>query len=108
MFHSYEFFVTHLSITSLAWLVTKRVGLHMFIHCDIHQIKESILMKWAPNTVNRDELANYLSHMYCPLLTSPTANNHWSRRLDQSPIPMKYAIAVQEQMKVSILVVSLF
>ena len=53
---------------------------------DVRHIKESIwIRKRAPNTMNRDEGAHYLSHVYDPLLTTPTSGDHRSRILDQTP-----------------------
>ena len=39
----------------------------------------------ALNTMNRDEGAHYLSHVYDPLLITPTSGDHRNRRGDQVP-----------------------
>ena len=53
---------------------------------DVRHIKEAIwIRRRAPNTMNRDEGAHYLSHVYDPLLATPTSGNRRNRRSDQVP-----------------------
>ena len=53
---------------------------------DVRHIKEAIwIRRRAPNTMNRDEGAHYLSHVYDPLLATPTSGSRRNRRSDQVP-----------------------
>ena len=53
---------------------------------DVRYIKEAIwITRRAPNTMNRDEGAHYLSHVYDPLLATPTSGDRRNRRGDQVP-----------------------
>ena len=56
---------------------------------DVRHIKEAIwIRRRAPSTMNRDEGAHFLSHVFDPLLTTdtPTSGDHRrSRRLDLPP-----------------------
>ena len=53
---------------------------------DVRHIKEAIwIRRCAPNTMNRDEGAHYLSHVYDPLLATPTSGSRRNRRSDQVP-----------------------
>ena len=53
---------------------------------DVRHIKEAIwLRRCTPNTMNRDKGAHYLSHVYDPLLATPTSGDRRNRRGDQVP-----------------------
>ena len=53
---------------------------------DVRHIKEAIWIRHhAPNTMNRDEGAHYLSHVYVSLLATPTSGDRRNRRGDQVP-----------------------
>ena len=53
---------------------------------NVHHIKEAIwIRRCAPNPMNRDKGAHYLSHVYDPLLATPTYGDRRNRRGDQVP-----------------------
>ena len=63
----------------------KRI-INMTCVSDVRHIKEAIWIRCrAPNTMNRDKGAHYLSHVYDPLLATPTSGDRWNRRGDQLP-----------------------